>query len=338
MVNKSKVALKERCVNKITVASSQTNTMFAKYTLHKCIGEGGYSKVYKCTDDIGIRYACKKLSKANNTRERVTHEIAVMKALQKSPKIVNFVDAGEDADNFYIVQEWCRGGSAQQYIQKHPYYGENTVASILRGTIRGICHMHEKGIIHRDIKAGNIFFADVSEDADVKIGDMGIALFATIDIIEVENLVGTPWFLAPENLRHIYHASSDVWSVGVMTYQLLSGKLPFNDWHNPSNPSLTRIWYSILHEAPNMNSSRWENVSEDAKDFVKMCLQKDFKHRVGARELLKHPWLTNSDCSDRFKGQPLQCQPFKYENDAQMKAMTLTPAIESQKCSFVEAI
>jgi serine/threonine protein kinase len=303
--------------------------MLAKYTLHKCIGEGGYSKVYKCTDEIGIRYACKQLSKAKNTRERVTQEISVMKALQKSPKIVNFVDAGEDDDNFYIVQEWCRGGSAQEYIQQHHSYGENTVASIVRGAIRGLCHMHEKGIIHRDIKAGNVLFADVSEDADVKIGDMGTALFAAIDIIEVDKLVGTPWFMAPENLRHIYHASSDIWSVGVMTHQLLSGKLPFNDWRNPCNPDLAKVWYSILYQEPSMSSSHWDNVSSDAKDFVRICLQKNFEERIGAKDVLKHPWLTNSDCSDRFKGQPLKCQPFKYENEAQMKAITLTHVVES---------
>jgi calcium-dependent protein kinase len=323
------LALKGRCLHKFTIAST-TNTMLAKYTLHKCIGEGGYSKVYKCTDEIGIRYACKQLTKAKNTRERVTQEISVMKALHKSPKIVRFVDAGEDDDNFYIVQEWCRGGSAQEYIQRHPSYDENTVASIVRGTIRGLCHMHENGIIHRDIKAGNVLFADVSDDADVKIGDMGTALFAVTDIIEVDKLVGTPWFMAPENLRHVYHPSSDIWSAGVMTHQLLCGKLPFNDWQNPINPDLAKIWYSILYQEPSMSSLRWDNISSDAKDFVKLCLHKDFTQRQCAKELLKHPWLTNSDCSDRFKGQPLKCQPFKYENEAQMKAMTLSHELEPQ--------
>lgn len=327
------MTLKERCIRLFLLFTNKdiNNIMFAKYTLHKCIGEGGYSKVYKCTDEIGIRYACKQLSKLKNSRERITQEISVMKALQKSPKIVRFVDAGEDNDNFYIVQEWCRGGSAQDYIQRHPSYGENTVASIVRGTIRGLCHMHEKGIIHRDIKAGNIFFADVSEDADVKIGDMGLAFFAGMDIVEVDRLVGTPWFMAPENLRHVYHAKSDIWSLGVMTHQLLCGKLPFNDWQNPVKPNVAKIWYSILHQQPSINSSsQWDNISSDAKDFVNICLQKDFTQRQCSKELLKHPWLTNSDCSDRFKGQPLKCQPFKYENEAQMKAMTLMHVIEEQ--------
>jgi calcium-dependent protein kinase len=183
--------------------------------------------------------------------------------------------------------------------------------------------MHEKGIIHCDIKAGNILFGDMSEDADVKIGDMGCAVITQDDNAMVENLVGTPWFMAPENLRHVYYTSSDIWSIGVMAHHLLCGKLPFNDRENPCNPSLSKIWYSILHDEVSLTSSRWENISDDAKDFVKICLQKNHKQRLLAKGLLQHPWLTQTDCSDRFKGQPLECQPFKYQNEAEMKAMTL---------------
>jgi calcium-dependent protein kinase len=301
--------------------------MFGQYILHKALAEGGYSKVFKCTDELGIRYACKQMPKTKNKRERVIKEISVMKMMQHSPKIVRFVDAGEDDNNFYIVQEWCRGGSVQDYINQHPSYVENTVASIVRGTLRGLYHMHEKGIIHCDIKAGNILFGDMSEDADVKIGDMGCAIIAQDDHVMVENLVGTPWFMAPENLQHVYYTSSDIWSIGVMAYHLLCGKLPFNDRTNPSNPSLRKIWYSILHEEVSLTSSRWENISDDAKDFVKICLQKNHKHRVVAKDLLQHPWLTQTDCNDRFKGQPLECQPFKYQNETEMKAMTLNSSL-----------
>ncbi len=299
--------------------------MFGQYTLHKLLAEGGYSKVYKCTDEIGIRYVCKQMPKISNKRERVIKEISVMQTLNTSPKIVHYVDAGEDDKNYYIVQEWCRGGSVQEYIKQYPSYGENTVASIMRGTLRGLHHMHHKGITHCDIKAGNILFGDVSEDADVKIGDLGCAIFTNDNEVTVDNLVGTPWFMAPENLQHVYHTKSDIWSVGVMAYHLLCGKLPFNDFKNPSKPSLPSIWFSILHKEPSLTSSRWADITDDAKDFVTICLQKDYSKRSCAKQLLQHPWLTKSDISDRFKGTPLKCQPFKYQNEAEMKAMTLNP-------------
>lgn len=297
--------------------------MFGQYTLHQKIAEGGYSTVYKCTDAIGIRYACKQMPKSKNKRNRVTQEILVMKSLAKCPKVVRFVDAGEDDENFYIVQEWCRGGSVQDYTRSYPDYGENTVASIVRGTLRGLYHLHDLGFIHCDIKAGNIFLGDTSEDADVKIGDLGTAIVTQKDGIDVDELVATPWFMAPENLSHTYYYNSDIWSLGVMTYQLLCGKLPFNDKENPSNPSIAAIWRGILMETPRMTGRNWEKISEEAKDFVRICLEKDHLKRPGVKECLAHPWLTKTDCNDRFKGTALDCCPFKYENEAQMYAMTI---------------
>lgn len=297
--------------------------MFNQYTLHQKIAEGGYSSVYKCTDAIGIRYACKQLPKIKSKRSRVTQEVFVMKSLAKSPKIVRFVDAGEDDENYYIVQEWCRGGSVQEYIKQYPDYAENTVASIVRGTLRALYHMHEKGFIHCDVKAGNVFLGDTSEDADVKLGDMGTAIYTQMDKIEVEDLIGTPWFMAPENLSYTYYFNSDIWSLGVMTYQLLSGKLPFNDKSNPSNPSIAAIWKGILHEEPVLRGYYWDKISDDAKDFVRVCLTKDCKNRPSAKDCLQHPWLTKTDCNDRFKGTALKCKPFRYENEAQMYAMTI---------------
>lgn len=298
--------------------------MFGQYTLHNKLGEGGYSSVYKCTDAIGVRYACKILPKDKNKRGRVQDEIHIMKMLQHSPKIVRFVDAGEDDTSFYIVQELCRGGAVKEYMSSHENYGENTVASIVRGALRGLYHMHELGIIHRDVKAGNIFLGDTSDDADVKLGDLGTAMMAgPNDEIEVNELVGTAWFMAPENLSYTYHLNSDVWSLGVMTYQLLSGRMPFNDHTNPFQPSLAKIWHGILFEEPKLKGQRWDGVSDDAKDFVKQCLIKDYKQRPSAKDCLAHPWLTKTDCNDRFKGKMLACQPFKYEDATMMNAKTI---------------
>jgi calcium-dependent protein kinase len=284
------------------------------YTLHQKIGEGGYSVVRKCTDDIGVRYACKIVPKKQSNRPRVMHEVRVMERVRGSPKLVQLIDAGEDAANFYIVQEWCRGGSVQDYIRKHGDYGENTVASIIRGTLRGLCHMHDRGIIHADVKCGNIFFGDLSADADIKLGDFGTALYMPDDggFAEVGKLVGTPWYMAPENLRYTYHATSDVWSIGVVAYQLLCGFFPFD------GKVINRIWAGILERDPTYAVDVWQNVSTDAKDFVQLCLQKDYTARPSARECLNHPWLTRTDCSDRFKGTQLMYEKFVFKNDAAM--------------------
>lgn len=298
--------------------------MLHQYALHSKLGEGGYASVYKCTDAIGVRYACKVLPKDKNTRLRVQQEIGIMKRLVHSPKVVRFVDATEDDQAFYIIQELCRGGSVKDYTANYENYSENTVSSIVRGVLRGLIHMHEQGLIHRDIKAGNILLGDQSDDADVKIGDLGTAIFSSGGVTEVDVLVGTPWFLAPENLKYQYHHKSDVWSIGVVAYQLLSGRMPFNDRENPYQPSVAKIWHGILQEEPRFSGSRWDTISEDAKEFVKKCLVKNYEARPTALECLQDPWLTKTDCNDRFRGTQLSCKPFKYEDATAMRAQTIS--------------
>jgi serine/threonine protein kinase len=253
-----------------------------------------------------------------NERRAVSREVKVMETLKFSPKIVTFVDAFEDDESFYIVQEWCRGGSVQQYVQTHPLYGENTVASIMRGALRGLIHMHENNIVHRDIKSGNIMLGDASEDANVKLGDFGTSMFLPrgSETLAVDELVGTVWFMSPESLSHTYVKASDVWSIGVLAYQLLTGVMPFDDLSNPVAPNVLAVCRAILETEPKMTGSRWNGISDDAKSFVSMCLKKDHSRRPTAYECLMHPWLTQTDCSDRFKGVPLSSTPFVYDENA----------------------
>lgn len=292
------------------------------YFLHEKLGDGGYSTVHRCSDIVGIRYVCKVLPKDKNKRSRVQNEVQILKRLSFSTKVPRIVEALEDDNAFYIIQEWCRGGPVQEYVSVYDKYSENTVASIIRGVLRGLHHIHEAGVIHRDIKASNILLADKSEDAEVKICDFGSAVIYDFEEVETSDLVCTPWFAAPETLCHKLVPKSDVWSVGVMTYQLLTGRMPFNDWKNPKHPSVAMIWRSILHEEPVYTGKYWDQVSEEAKDFVKCCLQKSIDNRLSVTEALGHTWLCGSACSDRFTGTPLMVKPFKYEESSIMNAHT----------------
>jgi calcium-dependent protein kinase len=238
------------------------------------------------------------------------------------------IEAQEDNEAYYIIQEWCKGGALRDYVKASPkLYGENTAASIVRGTLRGMCHVHKANLIHRDIKGGNILLADVSADADIKLGDFGAAIDCNgcgpNDTVEAKNLVGTPWFVAPEGLSHKFGFKSDVWSLGVLTYQLLCGRMPFNDKEEPLNPRVTYIYRSIFTDEPKMTGQTWDTVSQEAKAFVTRCLHKDFKKRPTAEEALNDPWLTKTECADRFRGTSLVCTPFEYEHDSLMNARTI---------------
>lgn len=291
-----------------------------RYRLLDNIGEGGYSTVYRAVCPIGIRYACKRLGKDKNTRLRVQNEIEIFKQISNnSIRVPRFVEACEDEGAYYIFQEYCKGGTANQYLSmRKEEYAENTVASIIRGVLRSLHIIHNNGIIHGDIKTANILLVDKSDEAEIKIADFGTSIRCDREFVETEHLVGTPWFMAPETLGKKYFFKSDVWSVGILTFQLLSGYFPFNDRNNRHEPSLPSIWFSIFNDniESKIKAKCWDNVSKQAKDFVVCLLNKNPTDRPTAEEALNHPWLTSSDCQDRFTGKPLFVTPFKYEENA----------------------
>eukprot|EP00798_Chlamydomonas_sp_ICE-L_P020161 gene20161-26897_t len=104
-------------------------------------------------------------------------------------------------------------------------------------------------------------------------------------------LEGTPWYLAPEVLSSQVFPASDIWQVGVMAYQLLTGRLPFDDRRRPKTPDLNQIWRSILIDEVDVNSKYFLGISKEGRDFVARCLDRDPKKRPTAKEALMHPWL-----------------------------------------------
>lgn len=279
------------------------------YTLERglILGTGGSSNIYRCRDMIGIRSACKVIPKSKLSNEKFKKEVACMKDLAFSPKVVQLYDVFETDEEYYIVMEWCRGGAIRDYTSNHILYSENTVSSFVRGCLRGLYHIHGSGIIHRDIKPGNILLSDMSCDAEVKIADFGSAVRMTISnqLVETADTVGTPWYMSPESITYKSHPKSDIWSLGVMTYQLLTGYMPFDDFTSVP-PRLSQICNSIFNDDPKWTGKRWENISEEARDFIKQCLKKDWQNRPYADELLMHSWLQKTNCEDRFTGNPIE--------------------------------
>lgn len=302
--------------------------LVSKYTLHTKLGEGGYGNVHLCRDTYGNRFACKILPFEQNKRCRVQKELLVLEKLSRhTTRVPRLIDACEDNKSFYIIQEWCKGGVLKDYVIEHERYSENLVASIVRGVLRSLVQIHQQNIIHRDIKGSNIMFADKSDDAEIKLIDFGAAIIhcGGNDSVETQDMLGTPWFISPEGLSQKYHFKSDVWSIGVLTFQLLSGRMPFTDRANPFRPSLHLIFKSIFTDDPlkMMDKGVWNEISPEAKDFVRKCLIKEYVDRPSAEEALMHPWLSKTDCQDRFLGTPLVCKPFVYEDASIMQAQTM---------------
>ena len=233
--------------------------------------------------------------------------MGVLQKLRGTLNVVALEGAWEDEAAIHIVMEYCRGGELLHSISSRPHYSEQTVASIMRAVLRTVAQCHAAGILHRDIKPGNFMFLDDRPDAPIKAIDFGLAVFFEAAALPRTDLglEGTPWFMAPEVLSSKVGPPSDVWSAGIMAYQLLCGRLPFDDWANSAAPALSKIWKAILGDAPRMEGSAWADVSPQAKAFVGALLTKDPAARPTARAALRHPWLVG-DVSDRYKGRPLR--------------------------------
>jgi len=299
------------------------------------LASGGTSKIYRCQDAIGIRGVCKVMPKVNDgARCKYENEVACLRTLSFSPKVVQLYDAVEAESEYVLVMEWCRGGAVRDYIGGGRYvgvgtgtgiYSVNTVASIMRGVMRGLVHIHSMGIVHMDIKPCNVLFTDTSDDAEVKLADFGSAMRmdsragADAGADTTNTIAGTPWYMSPESLRSEITPKSDVWSAGVMAYQLLTGRMPFDDVGEAA-PRVAHIWRKIILEEPLWTGPRWEAVSSAARDFVRLCMTKEPGARPTAMECLAHPWLEKTGCGDRFTGTPLvmpqDCKNFECSGES----------------------
>lgn len=278
------------------------------------LGKGGFGTVNVVTEKAtGKEYACKSIKKRlevlNVSAERqaqhldnIDREATVLRRLRGTLSVAYLKGVWEDEENVHLVMEYCRGGELHHSIGQR-VYTEETVARYLHQVLQCIAQCHHQRILHRDIKPGNFLLLDDTDMSPIKAIDFGLAVFYDPEKLPRTDLglEGTPWFMAPEVLSSQTYPASDVWSAGVLCYQLLCGYLPFDDRKNPDAPALSTVWHAILTEEPSMRRSSWKNISEEAKKFVVNLLIKDPAKRPTAKEALQHCWLQSSFHKDRSR-------------------------------------
>ncbi|KAG2453493.1 hypothetical protein HYH02_001713 [Chlamydomonas schloesseri] len=285
------------------------------YELGRELGKGGNGVVRIVKKlDTGEEFACKSIRKvltdASEKKKQghldsIRREIQVMTKLSGSLNIVKLEDVYEDEDNVHVVMELCAGGELWHRIGDR-HYSERTVASFMRAVLRTLAQCHAQHILHRDIKPGNFMLLTSDDRAPLKAIDFGLA--APFDPEQLPRtdlgLEGTPWYMAPETLRGEWLPASDLWAAGVMAFQMLCGRFPFDDKKNVYAPAITAIWRSVLNDELDFSKSWWAGISDEAKDFCKLLLNRDPKLRPTAKEALKHPWLRGNS-SERSTGKKL---------------------------------
>ncbi|KAJ0449646.1 putative protein kinase CAMK-CDPK family [Helianthus annuus] len=263
-----------------------------KYMVDRELGRGEFGVTYLCIDRTTRELlACKSISKRKLRTavdvEDVRREVAIMKHLPQNSSIVTLREACEDENAVHLVMELCEGGELFDRIVARGHYTERAAANVARTMVEVVQLCHKHGVIHRDLKPENFLFANKKENSPLKAIDFGLSIFFKPGE-KFSEIVGSPYYMAPEVLKRSYGPEIDIWSAGVILYILLCGVPPF--WAE----SEQGVAQAILRGQIDFKREPWPSVSEGAKSLVRQMLEPDPKLRLTAKQVLEHPWLQNA--------------------------------------------
>jgi len=253
----------------------------------KKLGEGSYGTVCKAKHKAtqAVR-AIKSISKAQmKNLDRFKQEIAIMKMMDH-PNIIKLYETFEDHRNIYLVMELCTGGEMFDRIIEAGHFTESQAALVMQQVVRAIFYMHEQHVCHRDLKPENFLFTnkDPVEKSTLKIIDFGLSCpFKDGQVLTTK--AGTPYYVAPQVLAGKYDHLSDVWSCGVIMYVLLCGYPPFFGETDAEVLSKVRLGNFSF------NAADWKNISEDAKNLIRLMLKMNPRDRCTADQALNNEWI-----------------------------------------------
>jgi serine/threonine protein kinase len=260
------------------------------FKLNGTIGKGSYGlvKTGHCKQ-TGQPVAIKIIEKEKYCDQisLVRNELEILKFC-KHANIVTYIDSFETPEHIYIVTEYLDGGNLSDFLHFHSSsLYENRVRHIIKQVALGVEYLHQYGIVHRDLKPMNIMVSDLGLCPKVKIIDFGLS--KVLGHNELSNdMVGSVHCIAPEVLEgKSYNCKIDIWSLGVILYNLLLGEFPFEDEEENDE----RIANKIVRGKYVIPS--WKSASFTVKSLIICCLEKDVRIRIGIKDFLDHPWFNN---------------------------------------------
>ncbi|KAG2399098.1 Calcium-dependent protein [Vigna angularis] len=271
-------------VLKDVIPMSHRTRISDKYILGRELGRGEFGITYLCTDrETKEALACKSISKRKLRTavdiEDVRREVAIMSTLPEHPNVVKLKATYEDNENVHLVMELCEGGELFDRIVARGHYSERAAAAVARTIAEVVRMCHSNGVMHRDLKPENFLFANKKENSALKAIDFGLSVFFKPGEKFAE-IVGSPYYMAPEVLKRNYGPEVDVWSAGVILYILLCGVPPF--WAETEQG----VALAILRGVIDFKREPWPQISESAKSLVRRMLEPDPKKRLTAEQVL----------------------------------------------------
>uniref|UniRef100_A0A8C6TDQ9 non-specific serine/threonine protein kinase n=1 Tax=Neogobius melanostomus TaxID=47308 RepID=A0A8C6TDQ9_9GOBI len=256
---------------------------------------GTYGQVYKGRHvKTGQLAAIKVMDVTGDEEEEIKAEINMLKKYSHHRNIATYYGAfvkknppGID-DQLWLVMEFCGAGSITDLIKntKGNSLKEEWIAYVCREILRGLTHLHQHKVIHRDIKGQNVL---LTENAEVKLVDFGVSAQLDRTVGRRNTFIGTPYWMAPEviacdeNPDATYDFKSDLWSLGITAIEMAEGAPPLCDMH-----PMRALFLIPRNPAPRLKSKKW---SKKFQSFIDSCLMKSHSQRPSTEQLLKHPFI-----------------------------------------------
>lgn len=271
------------------------------YVLGNVIGAGTTSRVFEVTrkhrhhdtTPLACKVIYKKklsmgISDTDHVLSQLRKEIDILRRV-RHPNIVAYYDYLETNDHILIITERISGGELFDYLSKQGPLTESQARHAFFGIFSAIAYLHDRGVIHRDIKAENIIFVEAEDgDFSLKLIDFGFSTIARSEL--TGSFLGTGGYIAPEIRQHKKYSSSvDDWALGILVYCSMSARLPFGTSIDllPSDTQECEKVFKLIFP-----SQHWSDISEACKDLISQLLIVDPMLRISAKRALRHPWVS----------------------------------------------
>jgi len=273
-----------------SASTKKAPTVEDKYTMKDVLGTGAFSQVRlaESKEQPGRLFAIKVIDKKalKGKEDSLENEIRVLRRLDH-PNVVKLLEAYESKASVYLVMELVTGGELFDRIVEKGSYTEKDAADLIKQVLSAVAYMHSEGVVHRDLKPENLLYHSSDEDSKIMISDFGLSKMEDSGIMATA--CGTPGYVAPEVLaQKPYGKAVDVWSIGVISYILLCGYPPFYD-ENDAN-----LFAQILKGEFEFDSPYWDDISSEAKEFIRQLMCVDVDRRLSCESALQHAWITGA--------------------------------------------
>lgn len=291
---------------KLDLHDKITDTLVKEtYDLGRILGRGASGEVLFATHiKTKHQYACKVVRKSGmNDAQSMSTEIEIMKRIRHR-HVVSMYELYETPKCLWIILELVEGGDLFHHLAETPEYSEQDASLHMRQMLSGVHYLHTLGVVHRDLKLDNVLLSSKKRMCDVKLADFGLSALIRLgeggydpnesskrkQYVGLKDMWGTKEYFAPEVIDMTYGPQADVWALGCILYEMLSGHQAFPLLRSDKGDD--RLIYGRIKRGEySLNNNGLDAVSAEAKDLLKGLLCVDPTSRLSATEALKHPWV-----------------------------------------------